>query len=72
MFIVVFGAYGVGYTTDTRDEGDHLNTAGASKVSNYVGTLLGTTYKLTDRRQDKAFSSWNEAYDKHKEHYLPQ
>ena len=36
---------------DSRDEGDHLNTYGAEKVSRYLGDYLKANYGLTDHRK---------------------
>lgn len=51
----------IDWNTETADAGDHLNLAGAKKVSNYIGGYLSRFYKLKDHRDDKAYNSWNKA-----------
>lgn len=46
------------WETDTADGGSHLNTAGAEKVSNYVGKVLQNNYKLEDHRNDIEYENW--------------
>lgn len=43
---------------DSRDEGDHLNTYGAEKVSRYLGDYLKENYGLADHREDKGAERW--------------
>jgi hypothetical protein len=45
---------------DTPDAGDHLNIYGAEKVSKYLGDYLKANYEIPDRRNDEAYSQWNE------------
>ena len=47
------------WSKDSRDEGDHLNTSGANKVSRYLGGYLAEYYRLTDHRSDLKYSEWN-------------
>lgn len=53
---------GINWSTDSGDGGDHVNTAGAHKVSHYVGKYLMETYGLVDHRGDATYSSWEDAY----------
>lgn len=49
------------YTTDTYDEGLHMNLSGAEKLSIHLGKFLQETYGLTDNRNDDKLSQvWNE------------
>ena len=51
---------GIDWNVDTRDSGDHLNTAGAVKTTKYVGKLLEENYDLPDHSKDPEIaSSWN-------------
>ena len=49
----------IDWNKDSRDGGDHLNTSGAEKLSQYLGTYLAAHYPLTDHRNDKNYSEWN-------------
>ena len=51
----------VDWSADTRDAGDHMNLAGAQKVSGFLGDYLSRLYDLPDHRNDDAFSAWNES-----------
>lgn len=55
----------IDWSTDTRDGGDHLNIAGAQKVTAAVGALLRTVYQLPDHRGDDDYSAWSEAYGRY-------
>ena len=48
--------------TDYRDDGDHMNGAGARKVSVYMASYLREHYHLTDHRGDPDFLPWQEDY----------
>lgn len=50
----------IDWTKDTRDGGDHLNFAGATKLTAYFGAYLKGNYNLTDHREDDVYRSWNE------------
>ncbi len=50
---------------DTSDGGEHLNESGAIKTSLWLGKLLQEDYKLSDRREDKAYEFWKEDYAKY-------
>ena len=50
----------IDWEKDTRDGGDHLNFAGATKVTAFLGSYLKGNYALSDHRQDEVYSSWNE------------
>ena len=51
----------IDWTTETKDNGDHLNHSGAKKVSNYLGKYLKETKLLKDKRNDKDYNLWNKA-----------
>lgn len=53
---------GIDWDHDTRDEGDHLNEYGVAKITAYMGGWLKENYNLPDRRNDPAYSSWNDRY----------
>ena len=46
---------GLDYSTDTPDEGSHLNTSGAVKFSGYLAHELKKDYAITDRRNDPGY-----------------
>ena len=49
----------IDWSNDSRDGGDHLNTSGAEKLSQYLGSYLSAHYPLTDHRSDGNYSEWN-------------
>lgn len=52
---------GIDYTTDTYDEGLHMNYQGALKCADYLGQYLTDNYNLKDLRSDKEISKvWEE------------
>ncbi len=55
----------IDWQTDTRDAGDHVNYAGAVKVSSFIGKYLGETYNLPNHKGDEAYRSWNEAFTRY-------
>lgn len=55
---------GIDWSTDTRDGGDHLNTAGSKKASGVIGEILGAGYGLTDHRGDASYASWDQDLSK--------
>ena len=53
----------IDWSAETFDGGDHLNLAGAQKVTAFVGGYLAETFALTDHRGDSAYGRWNELYE---------
>lgn len=49
---------GIDWEMDTMDRGDHLNLAGADKVTEYLGRIWKETFDLPDRREDPEYSQW--------------
>lgn len=49
---------GIDWSTDTRDQGDHLNDAGAYKTTEYFLSVL-QDMGLTDHRGDPAYAKWD-------------
>lgn len=52
----------IDWATDTKDAGNHLNYAGALKVSRYVGQILSSAYSLPDHRDDGKYISWKQDF----------
>lgn len=52
----------IDWRKDTRDAGDHLNYAGAQKVTRFLGDYLSQSYDLPDHREDKGYVTWQESY----------
>lgn len=46
------------YHTDFADSAGHLNTAGARKITKYIGDYLVERYGVPDRRGEKAYENW--------------
>lgn len=55
----------IDWNTDSRDGGDHLNSAGAEKTTDYIGQYLMNHYSLKDRRNMKIAKSWNSLVDEY-------
>lgn len=51
---------GINVKTDFRDVSSHLNDAGTTKLSHYIGEYLRDHYELADHRGDPAYDSWND------------
>ncbi|MBR0081417.1 MAG: SGNH/GDSL hydrolase family protein [Clostridia bacterium] len=57
---------GIDYETDTCDMGQHLNVAGAEKLSSWFGAELLRRYDLPDRRTDDAYTAvWTEQIEQY-------
>ena len=59
-------SFGFDWKTDTRDNGNHLNSLGARKCTRYIGDYLMKNYELTDYRRDPAYEQWNRDYEEYK------
>lgn len=51
----------IDWATDTFDGGDHLNYAGAQKVTAYLGKYLWNMGIFEDKRGNEEYEAWNEA-----------
>lgn len=56
----------IDWARDTRDRGDHLNYAGAVKVTSFLGQYLQNAYDLPNRRDAAHYHSWNDALDRYR------
>ena len=50
---------------DYCDNAGHLNVTGAKKLSEYLGKYLASVCSFEDKREDPAYASWNDDYDKY-------
>ena len=55
----------IDFTTDTRDNGDHLNVYGALKVTGYIGRYIHDNYSLPDKRSSDIAVPWNEILEEY-------
>ena len=55
---------GIQWSKDTLDAGDHLNFAGATKVTDYYSRYLLEKYHLADHRNDAAYAVWQSDFEK--------
>ena len=61
-FIPLCEEIGIDWTTDTYDEGVHLNVYGAEKLTEYFGRILSEKHGIEDRRDDAALSkAWEQS-----------
>lgn len=57
---------GINWAKDTRDKGDHLNSFGTRKTTDYIGKYLHSLGVLKDRSNDEKLSDWHEIYAQYK------
>ncbi len=63
-FLELIDEVGIDFSTDTYDNGLHLNLSGAEKLSSYFGAILQETYQLTDHRSEEDVAAiWQEKVD---------
>lgn len=62
----VYEELAINYATDCADIAHHLNSSGARKVTDYLGSFLTENYGLPDRRSDAAYSFWNQDYEEYR------
>ena len=61
-FIPLCEEIGIDWSTDTYDEGVHLNVYGAEKLTEYFGRILSETHGIEDRRDDATLSAtWEQS-----------
>ena len=56
---------GIDFTRDFYHR-DHVNLYGAEKYTHFLANYIRNEYNISDRRQEEAYSSWYEGYDKWK------
>ena len=61
--------YQVDMLRDFRDKGNHMNTTGASRATDYVGKYITLMYKnmFNDKRNQESFKGWHDAVKKYYE-----
>ena len=62
--------YCVNMLMDFRDKGNHMNTVGASRATEYIGSYIKTLYSksmFTDKRNDENFKGWNDVVKRYYE-----
>ncbi len=60
-FIPLAEEMGIDWSTDTYDNGYHLNVWGAEKLTSYFGKILSEEHGFSDRRgEEKTADVWNE------------
>ena len=57
-----YDAIGLDFATDFYDGGGHTNALGAEKCTAFLGQYLAENYTLPDKRGDKKYSAWDDAY----------
>lgn len=55
---------GIDFSADFRDEA-HLNAHGAAKITKHLGSVLVRDYGLQSHKEDPAYASWEEDYQKY-------
>ncbi len=50
------------YHVDFADSAGHLNTAGARKITDYLGNYITKRYGIPDRRGEAAYDNWERDY----------
>ena len=53
---------GIDWNADTRDGGEHLNTAGAIKISTHLSNYLREHYQMADHRGEEKYRLWDTDY----------
>lgn len=56
---------GIDWTKDTCDNGDHMNYAGAKKVTKYIGEYLYAHCDLPNHSEDSKYAAWNESLNEY-------
>lgn len=51
------------WSTDTRDNGDHLNVSGSKKITKDFGEILVENFSLRDHRNEEAYAEWKNTYE---------
>lgn len=59
----------IDWTSETIDNGMHLNYKGAYKVSNYIAKYLVSTTLFENHKNDTRYAYWNEVLDSYNKEY---
>ena len=52
----------IDFDTDLYDSDQHVNIAGANKITGHLGGFLKERFSLEDKRKSPEYAHWNEAY----------
>lgn len=66
LFYQRTGELGIDFATDFLDE-SHLNSYGQTKLTHCIGNYLAEHYDLPGHKDDPAYASWNDDYQKYLE-----
>lgn len=58
-YLNFFDLDAVNYHTDFADSAGHLNTAGARKITRYIGDYIVEHYGISDHRGEAAYENWD-------------
>ena len=68
-FNVELENYELDFANDFRDDGNHLNFYGATKVTSYLGDYFKNNYEIKDKRGNKKYQSWDSIVERYNEIY---
>ena len=66
-FIPLCVEMGIDWSTDTYDEGMHLNVYGAEKLTRYFGNILVNDHGVESHKEEDIATVWNERWELYKD-----